>query len=163
MSSIAQVLREQSHCVSGSDRNYDRQVTPHVFKNLLSKGISLYPQNGSGVSENTHFVVVSSAIEMDNPDIAKAVTLGKKIIKRAELLAEMVNSKYGIAIGGSNGKTTVSSMVGYVLDHAGLSPTIIVGGCFKNYTDDLTMGNAKTGKSDIIAIEADESDGSSVF
>jgi UDP-N-acetylmuramate--alanine ligase len=163
MSSIAQVLREQGHSVSGSDRNYDRQITPHVFKKLLSKGISLYPQNGSGVSENTNFIVVSSAIEMDNPDIAKAVTLGKKIIKRAELLAEMVNNKYGIAIGGSNGKTTVSSMVGYVLDHAGLSPTIIVGGCIKNYTDDLTMGNAKTGKSDIIAIEADESDGSIVF
>ncbi len=163
MSSIAQVLREQGHAVSGSDRNYDRQITSHVFKKLMTKGISLYPQNGSGVSENTNFIVVSSAIEMDNPDIAKATTLGKKIIKRAELLAEMVNSKYGIAIGGSNGKTTVSSMVGYALDHAGLSPTIIVGGCIKNYTDDLTMGNAKTGKSDIITIEADESDGSIVF
>ena len=163
MSSIAQVLREQGHTVSGSDRNYDRQITPHAFKKLISKGILLYPQNGSGVNENTHFIVVSSAIEMDNPDIAKATTLGKKIIKRAELLAEMVNNKYGIAIGGSNGKTTVSSMVGYVLDHAGLSPTIIVGGCIKNYTDDLTMGNAKTGTSDIIAIEADESDGSIVF
>lgn len=163
MSSIAQVLREQGHTVSGSDRNYDRQITPHVFKKLTAKGISLYPQNGSGVSGNTNFIVVSSAIEMDNPDIAKATTLGKKIIKRAELLAEMVNSKYGIAIGGSNGKTTVSSMVGYALDHAGLSPTIIVGGCIKNYTDDLTMGNAKTGKSDIITIEADESDGSIVL
>lgn len=163
MSSIAQVLREQGHTVSGSDRNYDRQITPHVFTKLMSKGISLHPQNGSGVSENTHFIVVSSAIEKDNPDIAKATTLGKKIIKRAEILAEMVNSKYGIAIGGSNGKTTVSSMVGYVLDHAGLSPTIIVGGCIKNYTDDLTLGNAKTGKSDIITIEADESDGSIVF
>ncbi len=163
MSSIAQVLREQGHAVSGSDRNYDRQITPHVFKKLMSKGISLYPQNGSGVNENTHVIVVSSAIEMDNPDIAKGTIIGKKIMKRAELLAEMVNSKYGIAVGGSNGKTTVSSMVGYVLDHAGLSPTIIVGGCIKNYTDDLTMGNAKTGNSDIITIEADESDGSIVF
>ena len=163
MSSIAQVLREQGNTGSGSNRNYDRQITLRVFTKLMKKGISLHPQKGSGVSENTKFIVVSSAIEKDNPDIAKATTLGKKIIKRAELLAEMVNSKYGIAIGGSNGKTTVSSMVGYVLDHAGLFPTIIVGGCIKNYTDDLTLGNAKTGKSDIITIEADESDGSIVF
>ena len=163
MSAIAQVLSEQCHTVSGSDRNYDKQITPYVFSKLLSKGISLHPQDGSGVQENTDFVVVSSAIEEDNPDIKKARVLGKNIIKRADLLAGMFNRKYGIAIGGTNGKTTVSCMVGYILDYAGLSPTVIVGGCIKNYIDSFHLGNAKTGTSDIISIEADESDGSIVL
>jgi len=163
MSAIAQVLKEQGHTVSGSDRNYDKHITPYVFSKLVSKGISLHPQDGSGVRENTDFVVVSSAIEEDNPDIKKARTLSKNIIKRADLLAEMFNRKYGIAIGGTNGKTTVSCMVGYILDNAGLSPTVIVGGCIKNYIDDFHLGNAKTGTSDIVSIEADESDGSIVL
>ena len=163
MSAIAQVLSEQGHTVSGSDRNYDKQITPYVFSKLLSKGISLHPQDGSGVRENTDFVVVSSAIEEDNPDIKMARALSKNIIKRADLLAGMFNRKYGIAIGGTNGKTTVSCMVGYILDYAGLSPTVIVGGCIKNYIDSFHLGNAKTGTSDIISIEADESDGSIVL
>ena len=163
MSAIAQVRNEQGHTVSGSDRNYDKQITPYVFSKLLSNGISLHPQNGSGVQENTDLVVVSSAIEEDNPDIKKARVLGKNIIKRADLLAGMFNRKYGIAIGGTNGKTTVSCMVGYILDYAGLSPTVIVGGCIKNYIDNFHLGNAKTGTSDIISIEADESDGSIVL
>ncbi|MBI2472292.1 MAG: UDP-N-acetylmuramate--L-alanine ligase [Planctomycetes bacterium] len=163
MSAIAQVLREQGHIVSGSDRNYDKQITPSLFSSLLSKGISLHPQDGSGVKENTDFVVISSAIEEDNPDIKKALINNKKIIKRADLLAGMFNRQYGIAIGGTNGKTTVSCMVGYVLDYAGLSPTVIVGGCIKNYIDDYHLGNAKTGTSDIMSIEADESDGSIVL
>ncbi|WKZ15011.1 MAG: UDP-N-acetylmuramate--L-alanine ligase [Candidatus Jettenia caeni] len=162
MSAIAQVLKEQGHTVSGSDRNYDKHITPYVFSKLLSQGISLHPQDGSGVNENTHFIVISSAIEEENPDIKKARLLNKKIIKRANLLAEIFNHKYGIAIGGTNGKTTVSSMVSYILDYANLSPTIIIGGCIKNYVDKVHLGNAKTGTSDIIAIEADESDGSIV-
>lgn len=163
MSAIAQVLREQGHFISGSDRNYDKKITPDVFLKLLSQGISLYPQDGSGINEKTDSVVVSTAIEEDNPDIKKARIFNKKIIRRANLLAEMFNPKYGIAIGGTNGKTTVSCMVGYILDYAGLSPTIIVGGCIKNYISNLHLGNAKTGTSDIISIEADESDGSIVL
>src|SRR3990172_12739120 len=163
MSAIAQVLNEQGHTVSGSDRNYDKQITPYVFTKLLSNGISLHPQNGSGVQENTDLVVVSSAIEEDNPDIKKARVLGKNIIKRADLLAGMFNRKYGIAIGGTNGKTTVGCMTGYILDYAGLSPTVIVGGCIKNYIYNFHFCNAMTGTSDIVSIEADESDGSIVL
>ncbi|GAN35025.1 MAG: UDP-N-acetylmuramate--L-alanine ligase [Candidatus Brocadia sp. AMX2] len=160
MSAIAQVLREKGHIVSGSDRNYDKNITDDVFSKLFTQGISLHPQDGSGVKENTDCVVVSSAIEEDNPDIKKARLFYKKITKRADLLAEMFNPGYGIAIGGTNGKTTVSCMVGYILDYAGLSPTIIVGGCIKNFANNSRLGNAKTGDSDIISIEADESDGS---
>jgi len=163
MSAIAQVLKEQGHIVSGSDRNCDKQITLDVFSKLLAQGISIHPQDGSGINENTDYVVISSAIEEDNPDIKKARVFNKKIIKRADLLAEMFNPKYGIAIGGTNGKTTVSCMVGYILDYTGLSPTIIVGGCIKNYVNNSHLGNAKTGTSDIISIEADESDGSIVL
>ena len=163
MSAIAQVLRDQDYTVSGSDRKYDHQISKDVFSKLSHQGISLHNQDGSGINENTDFVVVSSAIEEDNPDIKKARLLNKKIIKRADLLAEMFNSKYGIAIGGTNGKTTVSCMVAYTLDFAGKSPTVIVGGCIKNYINNSHLGNAKTGKSDIMSIEADESDGSIVL
>lgn len=163
MSAIAQVLREKGHIVSGSDRNYDKNITHDVFSSLFTQGISLHPQDGSGVKENTDYIVISSAIEEDNPDVKKARVFNKKIITRAELLAEMFNPVYGIAVGGTNGKTTVSCMVGYILDFAGLSPTIIVGGCIKNYANSSRLGNAKTGDSDIITIEADESDGSIVL
>jgi len=163
MSAIAQVLNEQGHIVSGSDRNYDRGITPTLFSLLSSQGISISQQNGDGIKENTDFLVVSSAIEEDNPDIKKALALNIKIIKRANLLSEMFNRKYGIAIGGTNGKTTVSSMISYILDHAGLSPTFIVGGCIKNYVNPSRLGNAKGGTSDIMSIEADESDGSIVL
>ena len=99
MSAIAQVLKEQGHIVSGSDRNYDKQITLEVFFKLLAQGISIHPQDGSGINENTDYVVISSAIEEDNPDIKRARVFNKKIIKRADLLAEMFNPKYGIAIG----------------------------------------------------------------
>lgn len=160
MSAIAQVLKEQGHRVSGSDRNFDKRITTGIFSKLIAQGISLHLQNGSGVDENTDSVIVSTAIEEDNPDIKKARVLNKTILKRATLLSGIFNPMHGIAIGGTNGKTTVSCMVGYILDYAGLSPTIIVGGCIKNYVHDSSLGNAKAGTSNIIAIEADESDGS---
>lgn len=163
MSALAQILKEQGHNVSGSDRNYDKQISLQIFSKLSSIGIILTPQDGSGINEATDFVIVSSAIEEQNPDIMKARLLSKKMKKRANLLADIFNNKFGIAIGGTNGKTTVSSMVGYVLDHAGMSPTIIVGGCIKNYLSSHYLGNAKIGTSDIITIEADESDGSIVY
>lgn len=163
MSAIAQVLREQGQVVSGSDRNYDKNIIPDVFSKLLAQGISVHPQDGSGITEDTDYVVISSAIEEDNQDIKRARFGNKKIIRRANLLAEMFNPMYGIAIGGTNGKTTVSCMVGYILDYAGLSPTIIVGGCVKNYANTSRLGNAKAGGSNIITIEADESDGSIVL
>lgn len=162
MSAIAQVLKEMGHHVSGSDRNFDNQIAGNIFSKLSSLGINLTPQDGSGIKETTDVVIVSSAIEEQNPDIKKALSLNKKITTRSNILAEMFNTKFGIAVGGTNGKTTVSSMVGYVLDHAGMSPTIIVGGCIKNYLTPDFPGNAKVGDSDIVAIEADESDGSIV-
>lgn len=173
MSALAQLLRAQGHTVSGSDRNYDRvkskfgglafnETLYPVFSTLERQGIKLFLQDGSGVNGSTKYLVVSSAIEDDNPDIKKARERNVPIRKRADLLAEIFNNKYGIAIGGTNGKTTVSGMVGWILDYAGLDPTILIGGCIKNYVTNTLLGNARVGKSTLWAVEADESDGSIV-
>ncbi len=162
MSAIAQLLKAQGHTVSGSDRNYDRKLFSHLFSALEQQGIKLFVQDGSGVNGSTNYLVVSSAIEDDNPDIKKARDKGVPIIKRADLLAEIFNNLYGIAIGGTNGKTTVSGMVGWILDYAGLDPTILIGGYIKNYATNALLGNTKVGKSALMAIEADESDGTIV-
>jgi UDP-N-acetylmuramate--alanine ligase len=163
MSAIAQLLRARGHNVSGSDRNYDRRLFTRLFSSLEDKGIKLFLQDGSGVNGTTNCLVVSSAIEDDNPDIKKARENDVPIRKRAEVLAENFNNLYGIAIGGTNGKTTVSGMVGWILDYAGLDPTILIGGYIKNYATNSVLGNTKVGKSKLMTVETDESDGSIVY
>src|SRR5690606_21902352 len=101
-------------------------------------------------------VVVSTAVEATIPDIAKAKELGLKIIKRAELLAAIANSRQTIAIGGTSGKTTVTGMVGHILQMCGRSPMMINGGESRTATDGL--GNVLLGDGPLV-IEADESDG----
>lgn len=173
MSAVAQLLRAQGHTISGSDRNYDRvkskfgglafnETFYSLFSTLERQGIKLFLQDGSGVDGLTDCLVVSSAVEDDNPDIKKAREKDVPIIKRADLLAEIFNNLYGIAIGGTNGKTTVSGMVGWILDYARLDPTILIGGYIKNYANNTILGNTKVGRSTLMAIEADESDGTIV-
>ena len=100
--------------------------------------------------------MVSSAVRPDNPEVVEAHRLAIPVIPRGELLAELMRQKYGIAVAGSHGKTTTTSMVAAVLSHAGLDPTIVVGGRVG------TMGgaNARLGKTDYLVVESDESDGS---
>ncbi len=101
-------------------------------------------------------MVVSSAVRADNPEVVEARRLGIPVIPRGELLAELMRQKFGIAVAGSHGKTTTTSMIAAILSHAGLDPTIVVGGRVG------TMGgaNARVGKSDYLVVESDESDGS---
>lgn len=162
MSALAQVVKFKGHAVSGSDRKIDDNQTQEMFRKLKSQGIKLYSQDGSGINGPLDFVVVSSAIEKENPDLKIALKNNIPIIKRSELLAGIFNNKNGIAIGGSNGKTTVCGMTSWVLDKAGFDPTIVGGGYAKNYINDILLGNSKPGNSDTVVIEADESDGSLV-
>ena len=162
MSAIAQVLIGQGHAVSGSDRSFDRNLTPHIFNKLKAQGISLFPQDGSGVTPETDFVIVSTAIEESNPDIHAARKFNIPIKKRAEELAEIVNERRGVAIGGSSGKTTTTAMTAWLLETAGLDPTVINGGFIKNYISNTLLGNAKAGGGEFVCVEADESDGSIV-
>jgi len=160
MSALAQITKSQGHFVGGSDRRNDNRQTPEVFHKLESQGIRLFPQDGTGVDKETDFIVISSAVEEDNPDLKIAMQQNIQIIRRSDLLGSLFNNKHGIAIGGSNGKTTVCAMTSWVLDKAGHDPTVVGGGYVINFITDKSLGNSKCGRSETVVIEADESDGS---
>ena len=160
MSALAQITKLQGHFVGGSDRRNDKKQTPEVFHKLESQGIRLFPQDGTGVDKETDFIVISSAVEEDNPDLKIAMQQNIQIIRRSDLLGRLFNNKHGIAIGGSNGKTTVCAMTSWILDKAGRDPTVVGGGYAINFITDKSLGNSKCGCSETVVIEADESDGS---
>jgi len=150
MSGIAEVLINQGYEVSGSDQAKS-PVTEHLEK-LYAKIFIGHASKNIGESQ---VVVVSSAIGRDNPEVAKAKELMIPVIPRAEMLAELMRMKYGIAIAGTHGKTTTTSLVSTVLAGGNLDPTVIIGGRLKN-----TGSHAKLGQSKFLVAEADESDGS---
>ncbi|HUT83381.1 MAG TPA: Mur ligase domain-containing protein, partial [Thermodesulfobacteriota bacterium] len=115
MSSLAQVIKSKGNEVTGSDRSHDRALNQELFRSLQNQGIKLFPQDGSGVTENTDYVVVSTAIEESNPDIKKAWSLTIPILHRAKLLSEIFNPSFGIAVGGTSGKSTVTGMISVIL------------------------------------------------
>ena len=160
MSALAQITKSQGHFVGGSDRRNDKKQTPEVFHKLESQGIKLSPQDGTGVDKETDYIVISSAVEEDNHDLKIAMQRNIQIIRRSDLLGSLFNNKHGIAIGGSNGKTTVCGMVSWILDKAGHDPTVVGGGYVKNFITDKLLGNSRLGRSETVVIEADESDGS---
>ncbi len=160
MSALAQITKSQGHFVGGSDRRNDKEQTPEIFHKLESQGIRLSPQDGTGVDNETDVIVISSAVEEDNPDLAVAMQRNIQIIRRSDLLSSFFNNKHGIAIGGSNGKTTVCGMTSWILDQAGHDPTVVGGGYVKNFITDKSLGNSRFGRSEAVVIEADESDGS---
>lgn len=161
MSALADLVRRAGNAVSGSDRGHDRGEVPEKFRNLTQSGMTLYPQNGSGVTPDVDWVVVSSAVEESSPDIQNARKHNIPVLKRADLLASLFNVKRGIGIAGTSGKTTVTGMTGWMLHAMGLGPTIANGGVMPNFTGhpDSLMGNAVAGSSDLFVAEMDESDG----
>jgi len=150
MSGIAEVLINQNYDVSGSDQSQS-SVTDH----LESLGAEIHFNHNAKNVYGKHVVVVSSAICSDNPEVKAAREEMIPVIPRAEMLAELMRMKYGIAIAGTHGKTTTTSLVATVLAGGHLDPTIIVGGKLKNMG-----GHAKLGQSKFLVAEADESDGS---
>ena len=156
MSALAVAMIARGAKVSGSDRNYDRGLFPDHYQNLIDKGVTMVPQDGSGVSNDLDALLVSSAIEPSIPDIGAAQDKGVTIIKRAELLAELSNSTNSITVGGTNGKSTVTAMIGWVLSDCGDEPTILNGGGMLNFD----RQNAVIGNPTRMVLETDESDGS---
>ncbi|PYX03526.1 MAG: UDP-N-acetylmuramate--L-alanine ligase [Acidobacteria bacterium] len=148
MSGIAEVLLNLEYKISGSDLK-----SSVITQRLATLGATIFeghqPQNVAGAE----VVVASSAVPPDNPEIAEARALHIPVIKRAEMLAELMRLKYGIAIAGMHGKTTTTSMVAAVLAAGGLDPTVVVGGRV-----DAMGSNARLGKSQYLVAEADESD-----
>ncbi len=161
MSSLAQVLKKQGHDVRGSDRNFDLGRDA-VNKAALEKlGIRLFPQDGSGVTEDLDFVCASTAVEDTIADIKVAKQKGVTIKTRPELLQEVFHGyKYGVAVGGTSGKTTTTAMIGFILDKAGKKPCMINGGLLRDYENAGGIPNIIFNDGDICVIEADESNGS---
>lgn len=150
MSAIAEVMLDKGYEISGSDLSESE-----VVQKLRAKGAVIYKGHAVANVEGKDAIVLSSAIHQDNPELVQAKKLGLKIFHRSDILAFLLNAAKGIAVAGAHGKTTTSSMISVVLEHAGVDPTILIGG-FVDYLN----GNAKLGKSDYLVAEADESDGS---
>src|ERR1700722_16916575 len=148
MSGIAEVLLNLGYQISGSDL---RNST--VTQRLASLGATTFEGHAPANIVGADVVVTSSAISVDNPEVSEARRLHVPVIQRAEMLAELMRLKYGIAIAGMHGKTTTTSMVAAVLAAGGLDPTVVVGGRV-----DAMGSNARLGKSQYLVAEADESD-----
>src|SRR5512141_1871448 len=148
MSGIAEVLLNLGYKVSGSDVRRSR-----VTLRLASLGAIIFEGHRAENVSDAEVVVTSSAISAENPEVARAHELHIPVIQRAEMLAELMRLKYGIAIAGMHGKTTTTSMVAAVLAAGGLDPTVVVGGRV-----DSMGSNARLGTSQYLVAEADESD-----
>jgi UDP-N-acetylmuramate--alanine ligase len=148
MSGIAEVLLNLGYKVSGSDLK-----SSAVTQRLAGLGATVFEGHGAENIVGAEVVVASSAISPENPEISRARTLHIPVIQRAEMLAELMRLKYGIAVAGMHGKTTTTSMVAAVLAAGGLDPTVVVGGRV-----DAMGSNARLGKSHYLVAEADESD-----
>ena len=160
MSAIAQYLRGIGKEVSGSDRYFHPEEYNKTKEQLETESIKCFLQDGSGISENTDLIVVSTAIEDTVFEVQKAKELGIPIIKRSELLSIIAKSKKTIAVAGTSGKSTTSAMLYQILLDANLYPSIISGAGLTSIIKDGKIGNAAVGKGDWLIIEADESDGS---
>lgn len=163
MSAIAQYLQGIGKQVSGSDRYFHPDQPNETKEKLEAEGILCFLQNGEGITHETDLVVVSTAVEDTVEEVIKARQLNIPIIKRAELLAIIAQSKKTIAVGGTSGKSTTSAMIFDILQHAGMQPSIISGAGLTSIIKEGKIGNAKVGSGDWLVIEADESDGSIVL
>lgn len=153
MSGIAHILINLGYQVSGSDTSENANVVK-----LKSLGAQVFKGHQASNIEDVQLVVYSSAINASNPEFQKAKELHIPIIKRAEMLAELMRLKFGIAVAGSHGKTTTSSFLSTILQELDYKPTCIIGGIVKNLG-----GHAVKGDGDFLVAEADESDGSFLF
>jgi len=150
MSGIAEIFLSQGHRVSGSDLHSNE-----VTERLVRLGAIIVSGHASENVKDVDVVVISSAVRADNPEVTEARKRGIPVIPRAEMLAEIMRGKQGVAIAGTHGKTTTTSMTAQILIRAGLDPTVVVGGKVE-----AIGSNAKVGGGTTVVVEADESDGS---
>ncbi len=154
MSGIAQILLEMGHSVSGSDIEKS-----HITGRLEALGGKMFAgHRSSNVPDDIDMLVYSSSITKENPEMREAAKRKANILHRARMLGEIFNIKKGIAVSGTHGKTTTTSLISVILENAGLDPTVIIGGEVSRF-----HGNAKLGKGLYAVAEADESDGSFVY
>ena len=150
MSGIAEILHNQGYQVQGSDLNDNANV-----KRLRDKGIPITVGHAAENVGAASVVVVSSAVKKDNPELIAARAAFLPIVRRAEMLGELMRLKWSVAVGGTHGKTTTTSLIATLFDAAGLDPTVINGGIINAYGT-----NARLGTGEWMVVESDESDGS---
>src|SRR5512140_1646699 len=151
MSGIAEVLLNLGYQISGSDL----KLSP-ITERLAAMGARVFEGHAASNIEGARALVVSSAVDEQNPEIQEARRLQIPVIPRGELLAELMRLKQGIAVAGSHGKTTTTSLLAAFLSQAGQEPTVVGGGRLKA----IGGSNARLGQSDFLLVESDESDGS---
>ncbi len=151
MSALARILVDKGYTVSGSD-----QKMSATAKQLAACGAKIFEGHDAAHVKGADAVVVSTAIPEDNVEVVAAKTQGIRRMHRSDVNAALLNAAKGIAVAGAHGKTTTTSMIGLILHHGGVDPTIIIGG----QVDYLADGNARLGRGEYLVSEADESDGS---
>jgi len=152
MSGIAEVMLSLGYAVQGSDLNRNKQT-----KRLEKQGATIFIGHAADNIRDADAVVVSSAVDETNPEVAAARDQLMPVVSRAEMLAELMRFRYSIAVAGTHGKTTTTSLVASVLAEGGLDPTFVIGGRLKS-----ADANARLGQGDYLVAEADESDASFV-
>jgi UDP-N-acetylmuramate--alanine ligase len=158
MAALSQACIDAGHEVSGSDRQIDRGDAPPAVRALAAQGAAIFPQDGSGVTAATERVVVSTAIEDDNPDILAAKALGIKIVHRSAALADIVRGRRMIAVAGTSGKSTTTAILGHLLAAGGLDPWVVNGAEVVGWGGEGRVGSVRHGDGEWCVIEADESD-----
>ena len=149
MSGIAEIMSNQGYSVQGSDISINNNI-----RRLENKKIKIFLKHSKSNLKNVNVVVYSSAIKKNNPEIINSKNLSIPILSRAEMLAELMRNKKSIAVAGSHGKTTTTSIVGSILEYGKKDPTIVNGGIINSLSN-----NNRLGLGDLMVVEADESDG----
>ena len=162
MHPLAAILKGRGAEVAGSDRSFDQGRTPEKFAALERQGFALFPQDGSGITSKEQVLVASAAVEDSVPEVQRAKELGLPRLTRADLNAALFNaSDTGIAVAGTSGKSTVTGMLGWILQATGREPTIMNGAVMKNFvSEDRPFASAVVGSDALYVSEVDESDGS---
>jgi len=160
VSAIASFMADRGHVVVGSDRSFDKNPEHPTCEILRAKGIAIVPQDGSGINTSFDFAVFSTAVEDNQPEHIKAVELGITIKTRPRYLCEIVSDFRTVAVTGTSGKSTISGMLAFLMHSLGLEPNFIGGGRVKQFKTSTNLGNSLIGSSDLLIVEACESDGS---
>ena len=159
---LAMIVQARGAVIEGSDRALDQGRTPEKFDWLRAHGVTLYPQDGSGVTRADQTVIATGAIEETVPDIGAARRAGATIKTRPELLSNLFNAApTSVGVAGTSGKSTITGMIAWILHQTGREPTVMNGAVMKNFADaDHPFASALIGGPDLFVSEVDESDGS---
>ncbi|WP_426024316.1 UDP-N-acetylmuramate--L-alanine ligase [Brevundimonas sp. PWP3-1b1] len=159
---LAMIVQARGAAIEGSDRALDQGRTPEKFDWLRAHGVTLHPQNGSGVTRADQTVIATGAIEETVPDIGAAKRAGATIKTRPQLLSEIFNAApTSVGVAGTSGKSTITGMIAWILHQTGRQPTVMNGAVMKNFADaDHPFASALIGGPDLFVSEVDESDGS---